>query len=98
MARYKYRRQAHPAPAQFGQQVDTRNSRKLPIEDNDIGLGGGIERAEQGVAIDKALDGKTMPRKLITDNFAILLVIFDDKDAGGTRIALLRVGHQAGAN
>jgi hypothetical protein len=39
-----------------------------------------------------------MPRKLITDNFAILLVIFDDKDAGGTRIALLRVGHQSGAN
>jgi hypothetical protein len=37
-----------------------------------------------------------MPRQLITDNFAIMLVIFDDKDAGGIRLALLRVAHQAG--
>ena len=37
-----------------------------------------------------------MPRQLITDNFAILLVIFDDKDANGIRLALLRVAYQAG--
>jgi hypothetical protein len=37
-----------------------------------------------------------MPRQLITDNFAIMLVIFDDKDAGRIRLALLRVAHQAG--
>jgi hypothetical protein len=37
-----------------------------------------------------------MPRQLITDNFAIMLVIFDDKDAGGIRLALLRVAHQVG--
>jgi hypothetical protein len=37
-----------------------------------------------------------MPRQLITDNFAIMLVIFDDKDAGGIRLALLRVAHHAG--
>ena len=32
-----------------------------------------------------------MPGQLITDNFAIMLVIFDDKDADGIRLALLRV-------
>ena len=37
-----------------------------------------------------------MPRQLITDNFAVVLVIFDDKDADGIRLALLRVAHQAG--
>jgi hypothetical protein len=37
-----------------------------------------------------------MPRQLITDNFSIMLVIFDDKDAGGIRLALLRVAHRAG--
>ena len=37
-----------------------------------------------------------MPRQLITDNFAVMLVIFDDKDADGIRLALLRVAHQAG--
>jgi hypothetical protein len=37
-----------------------------------------------------------MPRQLITDNFAIMLVIFDDKDADGIRLALLRVAYQAG--
>jgi hypothetical protein len=83
-------------PAQFWQQVDARNIRKPPIEDDDIGLGGGIERPEQGVAIGKAADGKSMPRQLITDNFAIMLVIFDDKDADGIRLALLRVAHQTG--
>jgi hypothetical protein len=28
-----------------------------------------------------------MPRQLITDNFAVMLVIFDDKDADGFRLA-----------
>ena len=37
-----------------------------------------------------------MPRQLITDNFAVMLVIFDDKDADGIRLALLRVAPQAG--
>ena len=37
-----------------------------------------------------------MPRQLITDNFAVMLVIFDDKDADGIRFALLRVAYQAG--
>ena len=37
-----------------------------------------------------------MPGQLITDNFAIMLVIFDDKDADGIRLALLRVACQAG--
>ena len=37
-----------------------------------------------------------MPRQLITDNFAVVLVIFDDKDADGIRFALLRAAHQAG--
>jgi hypothetical protein len=37
-----------------------------------------------------------MPRQFITDNFAIMLVIFDDKDADGIRLALLRVACQAG--
>jgi hypothetical protein len=36
-----------------------------------------------------------MPRQLLTDNFAIMLVIFDDKDADGIRLALLRMAHQA---
>jgi hypothetical protein len=37
-----------------------------------------------------------MPRQLITDNFAILLVIFDDKDVDGIRLALLRMARQPG--
>ena len=37
-----------------------------------------------------------MPRQLITDNFAVMLVIFDDKDADGFRFALLSVAPQAG--
>ena len=37
-----------------------------------------------------------MPRQLITDNFAVVLVILDDKDTDGIRLALLTVAHQAG--
>ena len=37
-----------------------------------------------------------MPRQLSTDNLAIMLVIFDDKDADGIRLALLKVANQAG--
>jgi hypothetical protein len=48
---------------------------------------GDIERAEQRGAIGKAADGKSMPRQFITDNFAVVLVIFDDKDTDGIRSA-----------
>jgi hypothetical protein len=72
----------------LGQQVDARNSRKPPVEDDDIGLGGSIERAEQRVAIVEAANGKAMPLQFTTDNLAVDLVVFDDKDADGIRIAL----------
>ena len=35
-----------------------------------------------------------MPRELVTDNLTVMLVVFDDKDADGIRLALLGVGHQ----
>ena len=94
VARQEYHRQVHAALTQLRQQVDARNSRKPPVEHDDIGLGGGIERAEQRVAIGEAADGKAMPRQFATDNLAVVLVVFNDKDADGTRIALLvdRVG------
>ena len=44
---------------------------------------GGIEQAEQRRAIGKAADGKSMPRQLTTDNLAVVLVVFDEKDADG---------------
>ena len=71
------------------QQVDARNIRKPPVEEDDIGLGGGIEQVEQRCAIGKAADGKSVPRQLATDNLAVVLVIFDEKDADGIRFALL---------
>ena len=88
MARQEHHRQGHAALAQLGQQVDARNSRKPPVEDDDIGLGGSIERAEQRVAIVEAANGKAMPLQFTTDNLAVDLVVFDDKDADGIRIAL----------
>ena len=41
------------------------------------------------VAIGEAADGKSMPRQLATDNLAVVLVVFDEKDADGIRFALL---------
>jgi hypothetical protein len=96
MARQEHHRQVHSAPAQFWKQVDARNIRKFPVEHDDIGLGGGIERPEQGVAIGEAVDSKAMPRQLVTNDFAVVLVIFDDKDTDGIRLALLGVARQAG--
>jgi hypothetical protein len=71
------------------QQVDARNIRKPPVEDDDIGIGSDIERAEKRGTVGKAADGKSMPRQLTTDNLAVVLVIFDEKDADGIRFALL---------
>jgi hypothetical protein len=70
------------------QQVDARNGRKPPVEDDDIGLGCSIERAEQRVAIGEAANGKTTPLQFATDNLAVVFVVFDDKDADWIRIAL----------
>ncbi len=37
-----------------------------------------------------------MPRQLVTNNLAVVLVVFDDKDADGIRLVLLKVAYQAG--
>jgi hypothetical protein len=89
VARQEHHRQVHAALAQLRQQVDARNIRKPPVEDDDIGIGSDIERAEKRGTIGKAADGKSMPRQLATDNLAVVLVIFDEKDADGIRFALL---------
>ena len=49
---------------------------------------------EQRGTIGEAADGKAMPRQFATDNFTVVHVVFNNKDADGTRIALLvdRVG------
>jgi hypothetical protein len=32
---------------QLGQKIDARRSREFPVENDDVGIGGGVERAEQ---------------------------------------------------
>jgi hypothetical protein len=73
--------QVDAAPAQLGQQIDPRGLRQDPIEDDDVGAGGRLERAQQRGAIGKALDGKSMIRQLGGDRLAAQLVVFDEKHA-----------------
>ena len=72
VARQEHHRDVHAALPQLEQQVDARYGRKPPVEDDDIGLGGCIERAKQRVAIGEAANGKAVPRQLATDNLAIV--------------------------
>ena len=76
-------------PPKLGKQIDTRDIRQAPIEDDDVSLGGHIERPEKRFPVGKAADSKTMIRQRLTDNIAVVLVVFDPEEAYETRFLLL---------
>src|ERR1700730_5870418 len=83
----EHHRQVYAAPAQLRQQVDAQGLGKTPVEDDDIGIDGRIERAKQRGPIGKATDGKSLLRQLTAENVAVDFVVFEEKDANGVRLA-----------
>src|SRR3981081_3374224 len=73
-------------PVQFDQRVDAGNVRPVAMEDDDVGIAGGIRCAEQRGDIESA-DGKALRGQYIGQEPAIDRVLVDEKDANGVRLA-----------
>src|SRR3981081_1765944 len=73
-------------PAQLDQQLDTGTLRPVAMEDDDVGIAGGIGCAEQRGDIESA-DGKALRGQYIGQEPAIDRVLVDEKDANGVRLA-----------
>ena len=74
-------RQGHALPAQLSQQVNSRRLRQTPIEDDDVGLNGTIERIEKRDGIGKAMDDKAVFRQVSAQGLAVVRVVFDKQNA-----------------
>jgi hypothetical protein len=91
VARQEHHRHVNAVLTQSGQQVDARNTRQPPIEDDDVSIAGGIERPHQRVAVGKAAHGKSMPRQFVTDDLAVVVIVFDEKHTDGIRFLVRRI-------
>src|SRR6195256_1420362 len=80
MGGQEYHRQIYAAVPQLGQKIDARRSREFPVENDDVGIGGGVERAEQRLPVAEALDGKSTFRQFVAKDLAVMVVILDEQD------------------
>ena len=72
---------------QFNQQVDAGNLRPVAMEDDDVGIAGGIACVEQRRAILESPDGKALLGQFIGRELTIDRVVVYEKDANGVRLA-----------
>src|SRR5262249_46315525 len=79
----------HALLAQAAQEVDAGNARQPPVEHDQVGIGGGVERTQQRFAVREAAYGKAVPFEFVTDDLAVVVVVFNEKDAEGGRFSLL---------
>jgi hypothetical protein len=74
----EHHRQIYAVVPQLGQKIDARRLRERPVDNDDVGIGGGVERAEQRRPIAEALHGESTFRQLVAKNLAVVVVIVDE--------------------
>src|ERR1700682_6172354 len=87
LAGEQHDRDVDALPVQFDQQVDAGNLRPVAMEDDDVGIAGGIRCADQRGDIPESPDGKALLRQYISQGPAIDRALLDEKDANGVWLA-----------
>jgi hypothetical protein len=85
-------RQVHANLAQFDEQFDARYLWKVPVEKDDVSLGGDGEPIGQRHGIGKAMDNKPVIRQLISNGLAMIWVVLDVEDSDGIAFRIISHG------
>src|ERR1700716_2974072 len=86
LASQQHDRDVDVQPLQLSHQLNAGNLRPVTMEDDDVGIAGGIRCAEQRGDIESA-DGKALRGQYIGQEPAIDRVLVDEKNANGVRLA-----------
>src|SRR5260370_24857763 len=89
LAGQEHDRDVDALPVQLDQQVDAGNLRPVTMEDDDVGIAGGISCAGQrgDVPDGKALPGQLVGQESAADRAILDEAVLDEKDANGVWLA-----------